>query len=70
LYQYIILVGEPQGKRLFEIPRCKQQDTIKMGLSIIDDKGVDWLKLTYYFITQILLKTAINLVASLGRVLS
>jgi len=46
VYEYITLVGEPQGKRLFEIPRCKQQDITKMGLSIIDDKSVDWLKLT------------------------
>ena len=47
VYEYITLVGEPQRKRLFEIPRCKQEDTIKVGLSVIDDKGVDWLKLTY-----------------------
>jgi hypothetical protein len=46
VYEYITLGGEPQGKRLFEMPRFKQQDTIKMGLSIIDNEGVDWLKLT------------------------
>jgi len=43
VYEYITLVGEPQGKRLFEIHRCKQKDTIKMGLSLIDVKRVYWL---------------------------
>jgi len=41
VYKYITLVGEPQGKRLFEIPSCKQQDIIKLSLSIIDGKGVE-----------------------------
>jgi hypothetical protein len=44
VYKYITLIGEPQGKRLCEIPRCKQQDTIKMGLNIIDDKGCPLVK--------------------------
>jgi hypothetical protein len=72
VYEYITPVEEPQGKRLFDIPKCKQQDNIKTGLNIIDDKGVDRLKLTKNTLELLLLKTAIHVIilVSLEREMS
>jgi hypothetical protein len=36
------LVGKPEGKRPFGIPRHRWEDNIKMNLREIGSEGVDW----------------------------
>jgi hypothetical protein len=38
-----ILVGEPEGKRPLERPRCRWLDNIKMDVREIEWDGVDWI---------------------------
>jgi hypothetical protein len=40
-----ILIGEPEGKRPFRIPRRRWEDNIKMDLRVIIWDGVDWIYL-------------------------
>jgi hypothetical protein len=36
-----VLVGKPEGKRLLGIPRCRQEDNIKMDFKEIGWHGLD-----------------------------
>jgi hypothetical protein len=42
---YRVLVGEPEGKRALERPRCRWEDGIKMDLGEIGWGGVEWIHL-------------------------
>jgi hypothetical protein len=42
--EYRILVGSPQGRRLFERPRRRWEDNIKMDLQEVG-WGMDWTEL-------------------------
>jgi hypothetical protein len=42
---YKILVGKSEGKRLFRRPRHRCKDNIRLDLSEIGWKGVDWTHL-------------------------
>jgi hypothetical protein len=42
---YEVLVGKPEGKRPIEIPRCRWEDGISMGLGEIGLGVVDWIRL-------------------------
>ena len=37
--------GEPEGKRLLGIPRCRQEDNIEMDLQEVGCGGMDWIEL-------------------------
>ena len=41
-----VLVGKPVGKRLFERPRFRLDDNIKMDLQKVRFGGMDWIELT------------------------
>jgi hypothetical protein len=43
---YIILVGNPEGRRPLEIPRHKWEDNIKMDLMETGLEGVDLIHFT------------------------
>jgi hypothetical protein len=40
-----ILVGKPEGKRLFVRPKRRWQDNIRTDLKVIGLEGVDWMHL-------------------------
>jgi hypothetical protein len=40
-----ILVGKPEGKRIFERLRCTRQDTIKMGHNKTKQENVECLRM-------------------------
>ena len=40
-----VLVGKPVGKRLFERPRFRLDDNIKMDLQKVRCGGMDWIEL-------------------------
>jgi hypothetical protein len=42
---YKILVGKPERKRLFGIPRCTWEDNVRMDLKEIGWEGMDWIRL-------------------------
>jgi hypothetical protein len=42
---YRVLVGKPEGKRLFGRPRCRWEDNIKMDLQEVGCGGMDWIEL-------------------------
>jgi hypothetical protein len=39
----VVLMGKPEGKRLFGIPRCRWEDRIRMDLTDIGWGSVDWI---------------------------
>jgi hypothetical protein len=41
--EYITLVGQPEGKRLFRRPRHRWKDNVKKDLREIWWEGVDWM---------------------------
>jgi hypothetical protein len=43
---YRVLVGKPEGKRPFGIPRSRWVDNIKMDLQEVGGGGMDWINLT------------------------
>jgi hypothetical protein len=45
-YAYKILVGKPEGKRLFGRPKCRGEDNIRMDLTEIGWKSVHWIHVT------------------------
>jgi len=40
-----ILVGKPEGKRLFGRPRLRWEDNIKVNLKEVGCGGMDWIEL-------------------------
>ena len=42
---YRVLMGRPEGKRLFGRPRCIWEDNIKMGLQEVGCGVMDWVDL-------------------------
>jgi hypothetical protein len=42
---YRVLVGKPEGKRLFEIPRRRWEDGMKIDLRETGWGGVEWIHL-------------------------
>jgi hypothetical protein len=42
---YRVLVGKPEGKRPFRIPRLMWEDNIKMDLQEVGCGGMDWIEL-------------------------
>jgi hypothetical protein len=44
-YAYSILVGKPEGKSPLGRPRCRWVDNIKMDLTEIGLRGMDWIDL-------------------------
>jgi hypothetical protein len=44
-YQYMILVGKPEGKRSLGRPRRNWVDNIKIDLTEIEWDGMDWIDL-------------------------
>jgi len=42
---YSVLVGKPEGRRLFERPRHRWKDNIKMDLQKVGCEDVDWIEL-------------------------
>jgi hypothetical protein len=55
---YMILVGEPEGKRPLGTPRHRWVNNIKMGLRDIGWVGMDWIGLAQL---SALVKTVTNL---------
>jgi hypothetical protein len=43
---YKVLVGKPEGKRPLGRPRRRWEDGIRMDLSEIDLRSVDWIRLS------------------------
>jgi hypothetical protein len=43
--KYKTLIGKPEKKRPHRIPRNKWEDNIRMALTEIGWKGVDWIHL-------------------------
>jgi hypothetical protein len=41
---YRVLVGKPEGRRLFERPRNRWEDNIKTDLCEVGWVGTDWLR--------------------------
>jgi hypothetical protein len=44
---YMVLVGNPERKRLLGRPRCGWQGNIKMGLQEVGCGGMDWIELAH-----------------------
>jgi hypothetical protein len=42
---YRVLVGRPEGKRPLGRPRCRWEDSIKMGVREIGMNGANWFRL-------------------------
>jgi len=40
-----VAVGKPEGKRPLGRPRCRWEETIKMGLQEVECVHVDWIEL-------------------------
>jgi hypothetical protein len=40
-----VLVGKPEGKRLFGRPRCRWEDNIKMDVQVVGGCHGDWMEL-------------------------
>jgi hypothetical protein len=40
---YRVLLGKPEGKRLFGTPRRRWEDNIKIDLQEVGSGGMDWI---------------------------
>jgi hypothetical protein len=59
---YIVLVGEPEGKRLLGRSRHRWEDNIRMDVREVIWGGVDWKHLTQHRDQwQVLVSTVMNL---------
>ena len=45
--EYKVLLGKPEGMRPLEIPRCRQDDNIKMNFKEIVWQNMDWIHLAH-----------------------
>jgi hypothetical protein len=45
---YIILIGNPEGKRPLRRPRSRWKDNIRMNLREVRWEGVDWMRLAQH----------------------
>jgi hypothetical protein len=43
---YMILVGNPEGKKPLRTPRRRWEDNIKMAVQDVRCEGMDWIDLT------------------------
>jgi hypothetical protein len=58
----MVLVGEPDGKKLLGRPGCRWQDNIEMNLREIGCGDMDWINLVSYRDQwRALVKTVMNL---------
>jgi hypothetical protein len=60
---YRVLVGKPEGKRLFGRPRCRWADNIKMDLQEVGCGGMDWIELAtdtngWWAVVNVVMKVA------------